>query len=81
MSVRADQGERTQVLLQPGETIRFSADERLHLILGNAGGVTLTFDGKVLPSLGPSGLVIRDLFFPPLSADPAAAPMRAPARP
>jgi cytoskeleton protein RodZ len=80
MSVQADRGERKQVLLQPGETERFTAEERLHVIVGNAGGVTLTFDGRALPALGARGAVIRDLILPP-PGGPAGAPVRAPAQP
>ncbi len=76
MSVQADRGERKQVLLQPGQTAEFRADERLHLIVGNAGGVMLTFNGTDLPALGPSGAVVRDVVLPPQAGGPAGSAVR-----
>jgi len=80
MSVQADRGERKQVLLQPGQVTEFRAEERLHLIVGNAGGVTLTLNGTVLPALGPSGAVVRDIILPRRTGDPDVTPVRAPAQ-
>lgn len=65
LSIRPDAGERRQVLLQPGQTARFGADQRLLVTVGNAGGVTLWFDGTLLSLPGRSGEVVRDLILPP----------------
>jgi ferric-dicitrate binding protein FerR (iron transport regulator) len=59
-----DRKERKQVLLQPGQTARFDAETRLQVTVGNAGGVTLWLDGTMLPVLGRSGDVVRDLVLP-----------------
>jgi cytoskeletal protein RodZ len=53
-------GHRTQaLLLQPGQSVQWSAESAFALILGNAGGVELTLDGQSLPPLGKSGQVVR----------------------
>ncbi len=80
ISVQVDGRDRKQVLLKPGDATKFSAQERLQLTVGNAGGITLTFDGKPLPALGPSGAVIRDFVLPVPDA-PAVTPGRSAARP
>lgn len=60
-------GEQTkEILLKPGEKVEWSAWEGFILTLGNAGGVTLTFNGRELPPLGVSGQVIHNLQLPPL---------------
>ncbi len=64
MAVRADGGQEREVLLQKGQTARFSADAGFVVTIGNAGGVELTLNGEPVPSLGASGKVIRDLTLP-----------------
>ena len=54
-----------QVLLQAGQSAQFGAETRFHVIVGNAGGVTLWFDGAPVALLGRSGEVVRDLVLPP----------------
>ena len=82
LSVRADQKDPREVLLQPGQTARFEAQTSFHLVVGNAGGVTLSLDGAPLPPLGRSGEVVRDLVLPsPRRDSPASgAALAAPAR-
>jgi cytoskeleton protein RodZ len=82
MSVRADQKDPREVLLQPGQVARFEAQTAFRLIVGNAGGVTLSLDGTPLPPLGRSGEVVRDLVLPPARRDPPAsgAALAVPAR-
>lgn len=48
--------------LEPNETRTVEAGERLTLRLGNAGGVTINFNGKPIGAVGPMGLV-RELQF------------------
>ncbi len=71
LSVRADRKDPREVLLQVGHTARFEAETVFHIIVGNAGGVTLLLDGTPLPPLGRSGEVIRDLVLPPLRRESA----------
>ena len=59
VSVNRD-GNRVLVReLEPGETPSFAADQRFFIILGNAGGVRLTLNGKPAKSLGDPGEVVR----------------------
>ena len=50
-----------EVLLQPGEKIRWNAKTKFVLTLGNAGGVKLVFNGKSLNPPGPMGKVVRNI--------------------
>lgn len=43
--------------LQPNDTKEVSASEQVKLIAGNAGGITVSLNGKTLDPLGPSGQV------------------------
>jgi cytoskeleton protein RodZ len=43
--------------LQPNDTKEISANERVKIVTGNAGGVTISLNGKTLDPLGPSGQV------------------------
>jgi cytoskeleton protein RodZ len=53
--------EFREVLLQPGDKISWAAKERFSLNLGNAGGVKVYFNGKLLEPFGSSGVVVRDI--------------------
>jgi cytoskeleton protein RodZ len=44
-------------ILLSRETLHFTAKEKLEIVCGNAGGVTLTVDGRILPPLGRTGEV------------------------
>jgi hypothetical protein len=58
-------GQQTRdLILQPGERTEWDAEKGFVLTVGNAGGVSLTFDGKTLPPLGQSGQVIRNIRLP-----------------
>jgi cytoskeleton protein RodZ len=59
LSVSSD-GKRVFVsVVKPGEDRVFGADERFNIILGNAGGVHLTINGKPAKPLGKSGEVLK----------------------
>ena len=61
VSVTSD-GSRVLVrLLEPGETQTFDAMERFYLILGNAGGVRATINGKPAKPFGGNGEVVKVL--------------------
>jgi cytoskeletal protein RodZ len=59
MKISADEGEPFEVLLKPGERIEREATDKFSLIVGNAKGVDITFDGKSLGQLGSHGEVIH----------------------
>jgi len=59
--VRADRGPEQDVMLNPGERVRWNAQERFTLTLGNAGGVRISFNGKPQGPYGDSGKVVKDI--------------------
>jgi hypothetical protein len=61
--------ELFQGLLQAGEARSFTDKQRIKLVVGNAGAVTLTVNGTKVGSPGRSGQVARVAFGP---QDPAA---------
>ncbi len=50
-----------EVLLHPGEVVRWRAREKFVLTVGNAGGLSVQLDGKQMEPLGPKGKVLRNL--------------------
>ncbi len=61
VSVTSD-GNRVLVkLLEPGETQTFDAMDRFYIILGNAGGVRATINGKPAKPFGGNGEVVKVL--------------------
>lgn len=58
-----DKTEIREALLNPGERVNYKANESIEVLIGNAGGVKLKFNGKALENLGDKGQVIR-LNFP-----------------
>ena len=63
--VQSDRGAPQEVLLNPGEHVRWKAQERLALTLGNAGGVRVTLNGKLQGPFGARGQVVREIVFTP----------------
>lgn len=60
VQVSLDGGKYVQgVLLKPGDKQQWEADETMQLVVGNAGGIRLKWNGKDLQPLGKSGQVIR----------------------
>jgi len=61
--VQADKDPAQEVMLSPGERVRWSAEDKLTLTLGNAGGVRISLNGKLQGPYGVSGKVVKDLVF------------------
>lgn len=59
IEIEKDGGPPFEVMLRPGERITERASKRFGLVIGNAGGVDVRFQGKSLGSLGEHGQVIR----------------------
>jgi hypothetical protein len=84
MAVRSDDGQARRVLLQKGQIVRFVADTRFVITVGNAGGVEVSLNGKPIPPLGARGQVIHDIVIPsamkdaerPAASSPGAAAHR-----
>lgn len=90
IKIRLDDGEPYDVMLKEGESVSWKAARVFSLIVGNAGGVSISYDGKSLPPMGKSGEVVsfkipeeKPLSSPAPAATPAppapAAPPAAPA--
>lgn len=58
LKVGIDKEEPVEVLLKQGERITWSASDNISVIIGNAGGVSLTYNGKAIGGLGSSGEVV-----------------------
>jgi cytoskeleton protein RodZ len=63
--VRTEDGRSTEETLPAGETREWISNRPFVLTVGNAGGITLELNGRALPSLGASGVVITRLVVPP----------------
>lgn len=66
-------------VLRAGETYAVPDEKGLVLNTGNAGGIDLAVDGKILPSLGSVGLVKRNIALDADKLATGAAPVKAPA--
>jgi cytoskeleton protein RodZ len=64
LSIAIDEGRRESVLLHAGEARVWTAADTFTVTIGNAGGVTLSIDGRELPALGRPGQVVRNLRLP-----------------
>jgi hypothetical protein len=62
--VQPDEGRATEELLPAGASREWSAERRFLVTLGNAGGVEVALNGKILSPLGPKGTVIQRLELP-----------------
>lgn len=58
LKVGIDKAEPVEVLLKQGERITWTASDNISVIIGNAGGVTLTYNGKAIGGLGSQGEVV-----------------------
>jgi cytoskeleton protein RodZ len=65
VKVQTDRAAPQEVLLNPGERVRWKAQERLALTLGNAGGVRVMLNGKLQGPFGVKGQVVREIVFTP----------------
>lgn len=59
--VQVDEGQPQEVLLKRGDRVRWSANDKFVLTLGNAGGVQVEMNGKPQGPFGPTGKVVRDI--------------------
>ena len=62
--VRTDDGHVTEETMSPGDVREWVSSRRFVLTIGNAGGIALELNGRLLPALGPSGSVIPRLVIP-----------------
>lgn len=58
VQVVMDGAEKKEALMKKGDSAEYEARQTVSVIVGNAGGVTMKFDGKELPA-GKKGAVLR----------------------
>ncbi len=75
VSLQVDEQPEKEMTFQPGEGFSVQASNRIHMILGNAGGLDVVLNGKPLEKFGRSGEVVT------LSFTPQGAEVRRHARP
>jgi hypothetical protein len=59
LSATIDDKESKEMILKPGDRIRWTAKSTISLIIGNAEGLKVIFDGKELGPLGGKGKVVK----------------------
>jgi len=59
LRIQSDDQPDVEALLQPRETATWTARRQFNIIIGNAGGVEISFNGKPLGSQGASGQVVH----------------------
>ncbi len=64
VSLETDGQSGKGMTLKPGEAISAQGSNRIRMIVGNAGGLDLTFNGKLLEKFGKSGEVVTLIFTP-----------------
>jgi hypothetical protein len=64
MCVRTEDGKTSEETIPAGETREWFSTGPFTLTIGNAGGVALELNGRALPPLGASGVVIPRLVRP-----------------
>jgi transcriptional regulator with XRE-family HTH domain len=64
VSIQIDEQPVREAMFQPGESFTYRASKRIELLLGNAGGLEMTFNGRRLEKIGKSGEVVTVVFTP-----------------
>jgi cytoskeletal protein RodZ len=59
VSLQVEGQSEREITFKPGEGLSVLASNRIHLIIGNAGGLNLIWNGKVLDRFGKSGEVVK----------------------
>lgn len=59
LSAAIDEKESKEMILKPGEKIKWTAKDRVSLVIGNAAGLKIFFDGKEVSAPGGKGKVIK----------------------
>lgn len=59
IAIGIDDQPGKEYLLQPGETVKWNADEGFDILVGNAGGIEFFLNGAPIGDLGPEGEVVR----------------------
>jgi cytoskeletal protein RodZ len=62
MQIQIDDKPKAEAFFKPGEGNSYQATTRIELLIGNAGGVDLVFNGKKVEKFGGSGEVVMLVF-------------------
>ncbi|MBZ0157458.1 MAG: DUF4115 domain-containing protein [Alphaproteobacteria bacterium] len=71
LQIVIDGSEKKEIILNPGERITYKVNENASVLIGNAAGVHMKFDGKQYENLGGEGEVVR-IHFPTGAASPVS---------
>jgi cytoskeletal protein RodZ len=64
IKIQVDGQPPAEILLKPGETESYQAIHRIELLIGNAGGLDIVFNGQMIQRFGKSGEVVAVVFTP-----------------
>jgi cytoskeletal protein RodZ len=64
VAIRIDGQPVREATFQPGESFTYRAAKRIEIVLGNAGGLEMTFNERRLEKIGKSGEVVTVIFTP-----------------
>lgn len=59
LSVTIDEKSAREMMLKDGDRVKLTAKKNISLVIGNAAGLKVVFDGKEMGSLGGKGKVVR----------------------
>jgi hypothetical protein len=59
LSATIDEKSSKEMILKPGDRVKWTAKSNIALIIGNAEGLKVIFDGKEIGPLGGKGKVVR----------------------
>ena len=62
-SYSADGGQRKHGVMNKGDNLSITANDTINLDLGNAGGVKVEYNGKVLKPYGKQGVPVKNIVF------------------
>lgn len=62
VSVQVNSQPEKQMTFKPGEGVSYQATDRIRILIGNAGGLNLIYNGKPLERFGKSGEVVTVTF-------------------
>ncbi len=64
IKIKINDQPSAEVLFKPGEEASYQATDRIELLIGNAGGLDMVFNGRVIQRFGRSGEVVALVFTP-----------------
>ncbi len=59
IGLKIDGKTRKEILLKPGKTFSAKVDKFVELLIGNAGGIDITYNGEKVENIGKPGQVVR----------------------